>query len=401
MVISPAVKGVKLLTLLGPAVSFVFTVTFVCVWSHWRKFRYLLWLAVGFLLYSLGALTQILLLPRDIGANTILSVVLYISAVLVMIEGFLKRLRSHSNYLLNTVLSVLLISGNSYFYYVHRDLRTRIYTENFIVGLLFLTAAIRIGRIAKKPIDRVLFWVVLIFGLHFFPRTILSITYLPNDSSVATFGQSSYWIWLNFTLVIFLLLLGITLLATVVTDIIDDLKHRAYTDSLTGLLNRRGFEETAMERIADGTRHPFSLIACDIDHFKKINDSYGHAGGDAVLKGVSKLFRDSVRISDTVGRIGGEEFVLLLSNSDRWEAYALAERLRGKLESVRFGKGALRQKMITASFGVTEYRVGESLDLAIRRADEMLYAAKRNGRNRTFADDLHMLLIAESETVIT
>jgi diguanylate cyclase (GGDEF)-like protein len=375
----------------------MFAVGFVCVWYRWKRFQYLLWLAGAFLLYSMGGCSQVLGLPSGGGPNAIVSSCLYMGAILVFIEGCLARLGGRSNYILNGVLFLLIQFGIYYFYYVDRQLLVRVYIESFGGGIFILIAAVGIGRIAWKPIDRILFWMVLIFGIQFFPRTILSVHHMQEVKTVAAFAESSYWKWFNFSTIIFTMLLGITLLATVVADIIDELKHRASTDSLTGLLNRRGFEEFAMRKIADERFYPVSLIVCDVDYFKSINDSYGHAAGDTVLKKVSRLLRENVRASDAVGRLGGEEFVLLLSHADRWDGYAFAERVRGAIAGARFGKGALRQRKVTVSFGVVEHIAGESLEASIRRADEMLYAAKRNGRNRTFADGLPSFLAAEPE----
>jgi diguanylate cyclase (GGDEF)-like protein len=128
-----------------------------------------------------------------------------------------------------------------------------------------------------------------------------------------------------------------------------------------------------------------SLIIFDIDDFKSINDSYGHPEGDAVLTQVASLVQQNIRASDAVARLGGEEFVVLLSNLDRGGVYAFAERLRNEIAHTRFGSDGLSGHTVTASFGVVEFRSGEDLDGAVRRADEMLYSAKRSGKNRILA----------------
>jgi|GEM_PF-4809594 len=166
------------------------------------------------------------------------------------------------------------------------------------------------------------------------------------------------------------------------------LEDLAATDPLTGAFNRRAFTERALSEIERCQRleHALSMILFDLDHFKKLNDTYGHQAGDAALKSVTALFRDSLRRpTDILGRMGGEEFAIMAVDCDIVEAMALAERLRARLEGspVRWSQCDLS---LTASFGVTRVmETGQSgLDLAMRQADKALYAAKENGRNQVY-----------------
>jgi diguanylate cyclase (GGDEF)-like protein len=382
---SSSVAGIRVLTLLGPAIALLFTAAFLGVWSRWRSLRYLLWLASTFFLFSTAALSQILLIPRDFGLNAVISCILYTAAVLVFADGLLMRMDLPSDYLLNFAGAFLVIGGVSYFFYVDRNLHARIYILNFGLAALLLRTALKIGRAANTRIDRVLSWTLLVFALQFFPRTILSLGYIGNRRDLAALTQSPFWIWLNFSFIIFTVVLGLMLLAVVVSDIVRTLHQNANTDPLTGLLNRRGFEEFVDRQVLKTRPHVLSLIIFDIDNFKSINDLYGHPGGDVVLTQVASLVQRNIRASDAVARLGGEEFVVLLSNLDRGGVYAFAERLRNEIAHTRFGSDGLSSYTVTASFGVVEFRSGEDLDGAVRRADEMLYTAKRSGKNRTLA----------------
>lgn len=155
------------------------------------------------------------------------------------------------------------------------------------------------------------------------------------------------------------------------------------TDSLTGALNRgaflaclRGELEGAGRRVAR-----LSLVYFDIDHFKAINDTWGHAAGDLVLASVGEICRSTLRADDLFGRIGGEEFALMLDGQSLVEAAMLAERLRRKFENVRVEFHG-QWLNFTVSFGVAERRDGEPPDALMHRADMGLYEAKRQGRNR-------------------
>lgn len=157
------------------------------------------------------------------------------------------------------------------------------------------------------------------------------------------------------------------------------------TDSLTGLLNRKGIVEGFFTFLVRYRRHqrPFSVIMMDIDHFKAVNDRYGHLVGDLVLKEVSRILLEEAREVDLVGRYGGEEFLMLLDESGAETAFKVAERIRNVLVALAIShEGELVH--VTASFGLAEITSGsESMDELMERADKAMYLAKKQGRNRT------------------
>ena len=161
-------------------------------------------------------------------------------------------------------------------------------------------------------------------------------------------------------------------------------KQLASIDALTGAINRRKFIELAEMEIARVKRyqHGLSLMMLDIDHFKKINDSYGHASGDCVLKAFYQTCHDMVRNTDTVARIGGEEFVILLPETHLQQAGLLAERVRTAIKNLTVTEDETAIKL-TVSIGVTSWDDGvTSVDSMLKEADEALYEAKNTGRNR-------------------
>ncbi|HEX6100315.1 MAG TPA: diguanylate cyclase [Thermoanaerobaculia bacterium] len=160
----------------------------------------------------------------------------------------------------------------------------------------------------------------------------------------------------------------------------------AMTDDLTRLPNRRHLLAVAEEAIATAraSHAPLSLVAFDIDHFKRINDTWGHAAGDIVLQRVANVCRMALRPNDAVGRTGGEEFLAVLPATAERDAIAVAERLRVAVEAIdcREIDASLR---VTISLGVAQWREGDSLERLAARADEVLYQAKESGRNRVAA----------------
>ena len=183
--------------------------------------------------------------------------------------------------------------------------------------------------------------------------------------------------------------LALTLvMINVLLDVIDQLQralHRqAITDALTGAFNRRHFDSELQRLTAAGPdASPCALLSIDVDHFKRINDTYGHGAGDEVLRRVAAEITSRKRSTDMLFRTGGEEFILLLSGANSEQAIALAEGLRERIEQ----SDMLPSERVTASVGVAVHQPGESLAEWARRADAALYQAKRKGRNRVVADD--------------
>lgn len=184
-------------------------------------------------------------------------------------------------------------------------------------------------------------------------------------------------------------LLAVSIFAGILVREIDAMRERLRYqiehDPLTGLLNRTSLRERLESAIdARCTRAiPSALLAIDLDHFKSINDRFGHDTGDLALREVGKLLRERVRCEDAVFRLGGEEFLILLHGTTVCDAKERAEKLRETIER----SSILQHCPVTASFGLTNLRMADDRDSWTRRADERLYAAKRAGRNRVVWQD--------------
>jgi diguanylate cyclase (GGDEF)-like protein len=166
----------------------------------------------------------------------------------------------------------------------------------------------------------------------------------------------------------------------------DELRRLASRDALTGCLNRRAFFELASELLAQAqqSRQPLCCLMIDIDHFKQFNDNYGHAVGDQVIQVVARSLGAGLRQSDVLGRYGGEEFCVVLPGLTVQDALAVAERMRGEIQTqAHMAIRGTQVKAITASFGVTTVNVqARNIEGLIDQADQALYQSKQNGRNR-------------------
>lgn len=168
----------------------------------------------------------------------------------------------------------------------------------------------------------------------------------------------------------------------------EKLEYMAATDPLTGAANRRRFIERVEAEIARARRNgaPFSLLSLDLDHFKAINDSYGHQTGDQVLQRFVKKCLDAIRPYDGVARVGGEEFMVLLPQAALDTARLVGERIRAAIAGAPFENADGKPIEVTVSVGISEFgRDGETIDAILRKADERLYEAKHQGRNRVIA----------------
>ncbi|MGB8509629.1 MAG: GGDEF domain-containing protein, partial [Pyrinomonadaceae bacterium] len=159
--------------------------------------------------------------------------------------------------------------------------------------------------------------------------------------------------------------------------------EKSMTDALTGLLNRYGLQRALQRELADARRYgrPLSCLVIDVDHFKAVNDTYGHAAGDTALLQVGRVLTEAVRGSDVVCRHGGEEFLVLAPETKLEGAHSLGEKIRLDVAARLFGDGE-RVFRLTISVGVSQLRADESGNDMIARADEALYQAKESGRNR-------------------
>ncbi len=163
-----------------------------------------------------------------------------------------------------------------------------------------------------------------------------------------------------------------------------ELEELAHTDALTSILNRGGLIKSLTNEMDRAVRykHPLSIMMTDIDHFKRVNDEYGHLRGDSVIKEVADILSEASRKSDSVGRYGGEEFMLLMPETDIQKAKVVAERIRIDVENHRFCEDEGLDISVTCSIGLTEFESNQSLSSLLETVDEMLYKAKDSGRNK-------------------
>jgi diguanylate cyclase (GGDEF)-like protein len=269
-----------------------------------------------------------------------------------------------------TALGILGVGGMTafcWFLFVQPDLTWRIYAINFAIGGISLVVAAELRAVRRNgPTEAILFVLSLLSALNFFVRTIIALKINGPFNAEVGLHDSLYWTTSLLAHALLSLLIALSLFTAAALDVLKALKAESHTDPLSGLLNRRGFEEraSAMLKRSHDSGLPSALVIADLDHFKAVNDTFGHAVGDQVIAAFASQLRSEAGKSGVVGRLGGEEFAVLLPASD------LAQD---------GSRGLPAKARVTASFGVA---AGDgALPALLRQADEALYQAKRNGRD--------------------
>ncbi|MCV6905231.1 MAG: GGDEF domain-containing protein [Achromobacter xylosoxidans] len=263
--------------------------------------------------------------------------------------------------------------------------------ETFFVqaccALVTWRATLSFARQAATTSDRVLTAAFLFIALVLTGQSILYLA-APTPALATGEWRTSVWgILIQYTGLLGSIVLTFAVFIATSYDAIEKYRRHAHTDSLTGLLNRQGLDSLLASlsgrQLLDGAT-PTALIMADIDNFKHINDAFGHPFGDGVLARFGALLRPRADAHGHAARLGGEEFLLLLPAADLESATALAEEIRANFVAQRWAPHAPNSRF-TASMGVTLMQAGESFNSALKRADDLLYAAKRRGRNCTVA----------------
>ena len=369
------------LSLINPAVALIFAGCFVVVWRQLRN-RHFLAFGAGFASYALGATIQVFSPPRDDVWTTLVATPFYIGAAFLIARGMLWRASVNGRVAWIACAAVALVEYCllAYFHFAVPNLAARVYILNLGAALIFLIALAQLGRMRRgSAADRTIYWVFFVYTLNVVLRTLLSSS-TPAGEDACTRAFSSYWTSFQVGQTLFNVFFCLVLLGSEIHALLGRIRHERDTDALTGLHNRRRFEEIARDAIVRTSGAPIGVILVDIDFFKFINDNYGHASGDAILVEFAQIVGRVVGVRGTPARLGGEEFAILLPRTTSGEAIRMAEDIRATLERARFEILPGSQR-VTASFGVTIWRSNESLDALMSRADALLYTAKRSGRN--------------------
>jgi diguanylate cyclase (GGDEF)-like protein len=264
-----------------------------------------------------------------------------------------------------------------------RDSFVRMLLYQLPYGIMQLIAAAMVVRAkARTALDNLLAGLLVASAVQFLSKPFLFQSLGGTGARPDLYVTTTYAMLSQSVGTVFAMAIALTLLVILVRDVLSDAHERSETDMLSGLLNRRGFERHAATAIRDAVRtgSAVSLVISDIDHFKSVNDSFGHAAGDKVIVAFARYLQASIARHQLCGRLGGEEFAVLMPATNVVAARLFAEAARSDFAAMAV-EGLPGEKRFTASFGVAELAPGETIHSLVARADEALYLAKNSGRD--------------------
>lgn len=375
-----------ILALANPLLCAVFAIAFFALW---RRNRSATWIAiisasfasrtVGFLIYQFTGDPQ--------GVLAIASMhVFYSASVITIVWGICERngQRAHlRTYIAIAALGILLIIATSFGIGDNPQLYADNVTYGLILALGCQTAAM---KVEKDFLDKAIIFLLGIAAFQLFVRPLVALM-VEGAMTVEQYRETPFYAAMVLWLALASLLMAMSLLAAALTDQMKRFREDSKRDALTGLKMRGPFEEAAIAMLArarDQQLH-VGIIVVDIDHFKQVNDIWGHQVGDNAIAAFGGLLTETIRPTDLAGRIGGEEFCLLVWNCAPRPTEDLAERIRVRFEQLRI-TGMSDDVRLTASFGVAGWDSREGYGKLFARADAALYAAKKTGRNRVIGE---------------
>lgn len=352
----------------------------IIAWRYDTRQRATFWMAIGIFATSIPLGIQSMLVGDKIASFAIYTAVSYLLGAWCIGLSIAIKFQAPYYHRLALLVSTAVMYGIFYYSQVQDNLALRALILSAGLGMLQMLPLIRVlkHRPRSDLLDAYLYWCYLLFCFYTAMRPLLF--WLFEQVLLQDLIHSVYWFVTLLTSILFCMTFSFLLLGSSIRSTLKKLHTERNLDPLTNLLNRRAFNESVQQLLSSDESRPVALVIADIDHFKKINDRWGHDMGDSVLRKLAQCLRQSTRRSDLVARFGGEEFVMLMPNTDTDTAHTIAQRIQNALAQ---GDSVLPDAhKFTMSFGIAALEPQESMEQAMKRADIALYQAKKSGRNR-------------------
>lgn len=373
---------------LQPLTYAIFALGFGFVWFYIRSLSAAGYFALAFLCGASASVLEILRDSLSVQSASYIILTAYTATACLLTAGLAARANEPPPSKMMAALVAGLFVLFVIFWEVYESIAMRMFVANFLNAAILAFPLTFLRNRRHIIIDRVLFWLLIVIVAQFAIRTLVTLYLDWGVLSVEAYPSSIVGVSFRFTTALAGIALAVTLYVALGIDIVYTLKKQSTTDAMTGLRNRAGFEEKARKLIiqASAERRPLSLIITDLDHFKQVNDTLGHTTGDIVIGFYGRILGNMARKSDLAGRVGGEEFCVMLTDCAIDDATELAEAVRQSFcETVV--PGVEPEIRCSASFGIATLRGDEPFSDLYKRADEALYQAKNAGRNRVSVID--------------
>ncbi|ALO39448.1 GGDEF domain-containing protein [Alcaligenes faecalis] len=366
--------------LIVPACAALLGVAMIYCWSRLRDHRYLLWIASGYISTAIPMGIHSLMPNEQLARWTVPLSAMYLFGVWALSHGVALRFGGRAHRRLAWAIMLITLGLLFYFSQIDDDLWLRLQILNWGLALLVALPAksILYSRRRTIPLATLLRASYLTALLYAFVRVFALATLIPREMQ-PELTRSGFWLLMLATNMFISIWVALAILTSTAMSIVQTLDHERSRDPLTRLLNRRAFFEQVKKRLELYGHSGWAVMTCDLDHFKMVNDTWGHAAGDRALKEFGALLARTVRQDDLAARFGGEEFVLLIRSASLHTAVLVAERLRSSVMNLHIPATA---HTLTASFGVVQLSSNGDINQAIEQADRLLYEAKHAGRNK-------------------
>ncbi|MBN8843028.1 MAG: GGDEF domain-containing protein [Sphingomonadales bacterium] len=376
-------SGQLFISLLNPGIGLLFATAFFLLWLN-RRERYVAYAAGAYLATAIAFLIQDVAPVMPMELQRLPANMGFIATGALFAAAIIDRYRLPVPWRAMGVVAAISLTIFTWFLLGNPSIPARIYAISVGAGAIALMVVYALAPIDKPHlIDKLLFWVAALSAANLIIRPVVILTFSGGFDNYVGFQQSIYWTTVQFSQAMVSIVAAISLMVAVAIDMIAELRREADDDQLSGLLNRRGFEGAAgaaLRRCIDEGR-PAALLIADLDHFKRINDTHGHAVGDAIIAAFGAHVLSCSPAEAVAGRIGGEEFAILYPGAGVEAGRLLAEAVRTGLQAA-CGDRIPAKLCPTASIGLAVGIPGEGLSKLMRDADQALYEAKRTGRNR-------------------
>lgn len=378
-------SGAAFILIITLCIAGLFGAAFALIALYDRRYVAARWFAAAYAVGMLYAVFEFLL-PyfADIRTGVFLGHGAFLVTLTLLNVGLARHYRLELPITLMTAAFALSLVASALLQDMPRAsfLRMFLYQAPY-VAMQAIGAMIVLRALGRGPVDNLLAAIMGVSALHYLSKPFVALSVGGAGSAPGDYLGTTYAMISQSMGTILVVAIGLLLLAVLASDILRDITLRSETDMLSDLLNRRGFEkrleEIVRSRPADGL--PVALVTCDLDHFKSVNDTYGHGTGDRLIALFASTLRGCASPHHMLARIGGEEFAAILPGSNLASARLFAENVRIALSEQRLADLPVELRF-SASFGVAELTPPETPLAFAARADAALYEAKRAGRNR-------------------
>lgn len=338
------------------------------------------WMGWSMLASSLGLGVQSVLPPGQIAQYAVYTAVLYLVGAWLLGRSLGEKFHAPYPRTAAALVAALTLGGIYYFSQIQDHLTARACVLSMGLGILQILPLANVLRYQPREdkLELVLYVTYLLFCLYTVLRPLSLLVF--GQVVEGNLVQSVYWFVTLLGSILFCMGFTLLFLATSMRRAFQQLHLERNQDPLTDLLNRRAFEEYVARHLQDRHALPATVVMCDLDFFKNVNDRWGHAYGDQVLRNAALCLRQGTRTHDLVARFGGEEFVLLLPDTDLASARQVVQRIQAQLAQAPYQLP--NHKALTFSVGMASWQPSEPVTAALQRADQALYQAKQAGRNR-------------------